>query len=90
MGSNLQNVKFIDDNQLEFCSQKAVEESYAYFSHYSHNEPQPYETIISGGVSNLRYNVSATFCSIQDEKWPWKNQCQQTKLKLIWQGELIS
>ena len=42
MGSKPQNVKFID-NQLEFCSQKAVEESFAYLSHYSHNNPQPYE-----------------------------------------------
>ena len=62
MGSKPQNVKFID-NQLEFCSQKAVEESFAYFSHYSHNNPQPYEKkklIISSWVSNLRYNVLAT------------------------------
>jgi len=39
-----------------------VEESFAYFSPYSHNKPQPYEKkklIISGGVSNLRYNVLA-------------------------------
>ena len=62
MGSKPQNVKF-KKNQLEFCRQKAVEESFAYFSHYSHNKPQPYEKkklIISAGVSNLRYNVLAT------------------------------
>ena len=42
MDSKPQNVKFID-NQMEFCSQKAVEESFAYFSYYSHNKPQPLE-----------------------------------------------